>query len=58
MTELSDLLFIQCIDNMCCYLFFIYPTGRIRVFKIRFDSTGENRGKPCLVCKLDPLLNS
>ena len=31
--------------------FFIYPTGRIRVCKIRFVSTGENRGKPCLVCK-------
>ena len=24
---------------------------RIRVFKIRFVSLGENRGKPCLVCK-------
>ena len=31
--------------------FFIYPTGRLRVFKVRFVSTGENRGKPCLVCK-------
>ena len=25
--------------------------GRIRVYKIRFVSTGENCGKPCLVCK-------
>ena len=32
-------------------LWFIYPTGRKRVCKIRFVSTGENRGKPCLVCK-------
>ena len=29
----------------------IYPTGRIRACKIRFVSTGENRRKPCLVCK-------
>ena len=28
---------------------FIYPTGRIRVCKIRFVSTGEKRVKPCLV---------
>ena len=26
-------------------------TGQIVVCKIRFDSTGKNRGKPCLVCK-------
>ena len=26
-------------------------SGRIRVCKIRFVSTGENRGKPCPVCK-------
>ena len=36
---------------------FIYPTGWIRVCKIRsFVSTGENdpnRGKPCMVCKKD-----
>ena len=51
MTEICDLLYIQCINNMCCYSFFIYPTGRIRVCKIRFVSTGENRRKPCLVCK-------
>ena len=52
-TELCDLLYMynQCIDNMCCYSFFIYPTGWIRVCKIRFVSTGENSGKPCLVCK-------
>ena len=50
-TELRDLLYNQCIDNTCCYSFFIYPTGRIRVCKIRFVSTGENRRKPCLVCK-------
>ena len=31
--------------------FFIYPMGQIRVCKIRFVSTGENCGKPCLVCK-------
>ena len=41
----------RCIDNMCCYSFFICPTCRIRVCKIRFVSTGENRGKSCLVCK-------
>ena len=50
-TELCDLLYNQCIDNTCCYSFFIYPTGRIRVCKIRFVSTGENGGKACLVCK-------
>ena len=44
-TELRDLLYNQCIDNTCCYSFFIYPTDRIRVCKIRFVSTGENRGK-------------
>ena len=49
-TELRDFLYNQCID-MCCYSFFIYPMGRIRVCKIRLVSTGENRGKPCLVCK-------
>ena len=50
-TKLRDLLYNQCIDYTCCYSFFIYPTGRIRVCKIRFVSTGENRGNPCQVCK-------
>ena len=50
-TELRDLLYNQCIDNMCCYSFFIYPMDRIRVCKIWFVSTGENSGKPGLVCK-------
>ena len=49
--ELHDLQYNQCIDSTCCYSFFIYPTGQIRVCKIRFVSTGENREKPCLVCK-------
>ena len=49
--KLCGLLYNQCIVNTCCYSFFIYPTGRIRVCKIRFVSTGENRGNPCLVCK-------
>ena len=30
---------------------FIYPTLQLRVCKIRFVSTGENHGKPFLVCK-------
>ena len=51
MTELPGLLYNQCIDDMCCYSFFIYPTRRIRVTKVRFVSTGENCGKPYLVCK-------
>ena len=50
-TELRDLLYNQFIDNTCCYLFFIYPTDWIRVYKIRLVGTGENRGKPCPVCK-------
>ena len=50
-TELRDLLYNQCIDNTRCNSIFIYPTGQIRVCKIRFVSTGENRRKPCLVCK-------
>ena len=50
-TELLDLLYNQCIHNTCLYSFFIYPTGLIRVCKIRFVSAGENRGKPCRVCK-------
>ena len=50
-TELRDLLYSQHIDNTCSYSFLIYPTGRIRVCKIRFISLGENRGKPCPVCK-------
>ena len=50
-TELPDLLYNQSIDNTCCNLFFIYPMGRIWVCKIRFVNTGENRRKPCLVCK-------
>ena len=41
-TVLHDLLYNQCIDNTCCYSFFIYPTGWIRVRKIRFVSTGQN----------------
>ena len=49
-TELRDLLYYPCIDKRC-YLFFICPTGRIRVCKRRFVSSGENRRKPCLVCK-------
>ena len=40
---IRDLLYNQCIDNPWCYSIFIYPTGRIRVNKIRFVSTGENR---------------
>ena len=50
-TELYDLLHNQHIDNTCRYSFFIRPRGRIRLCKIRFVSTGEIRGKPCLVCK-------
>ena len=50
-TELRDVLYNPCIDKRVVIRFFIYPTGRIRVRKIRFVSTGENRGKPCLVCK-------
>ena len=49
--DLCDLLYNQCINNTYSYSFFIYPTGQIRIRKIRFVSTGENRGKPCLVCK-------
>ena len=47
-TELLDRLYNQSIQNTCCYSYFIYryPTGWIRVCKIRFVSTGENRGKP------------
>ena len=58
MTELCDLLYNQCIDNTCCYSFFIYPMGRISVCKIKFVSTGENRGKPCRVCKKRSLSQS
>ena len=43
---LRDLLYNQCIDNMCCYSFFICPTGRITVCKIRIVSKGENGRKP------------
>ena len=39
-TELGDLLYSKCIDNMCCYSIFICPTGRIRLCKLRFISTG------------------
>ena len=47
-TELRGLMYNQCIiDNTCLYAFLI----RIRVCNIRFVSTEENRGKPCLVCK-------
>ena len=53
MTELPDLLYNQCIDNTCCYLFFIYPTGQIRVCKKRFVSTGENGGISCRVYKTE-----
>ena len=34
--ELRDLLYNQCIGNTCWSSIFIYPTGRIRVCKIRF----------------------
>ena len=50
-TELSDLLYNQCIDNTCCHSFVIHPTDRIMVCKIIFVSTRENRGKSCLECK-------
>ena len=56
-TELHDVLYNQCIDNTRCYSFFIYPTGRIMVCKIRFVSTDENRGKPCLVCKKNAIID-
>ena len=32
-------------------LIVIYATGQIRICKIRFVHTGDNRRKPCLVCK-------
>ena len=38
-------------QHVLLIVFFIYPMGPIRVCKIRFVSTGENCGKPCLVCK-------
>ena len=50
-TELHDLLYNQYNDNMCSYSFFIYPTHRTRVCKIRFVSMGENCGKPFQLCK-------
>ena len=53
-TELRDFLYNQCIDNACCYSLFIYPTGRIRVCKKRFVSTGENREKPFLAYRTHP----
>ena len=46
-TELSDLLYNQYIGNTCCNSFFIYLMAWIRVCKVRFVSTGENRRKPC-----------
>ena len=49
--ELHDLLYNQCIDNTCWYFIFIYPTGRIRVCKVRFVSNGEKRRKSRLVFK-------
>ena len=50
-TKLCGLLYNQCIDVLLNYSFFIYPTGRVRVSKIRFVSTGENQRTQCLVCK-------
>ena len=50
-TKLRDLLYNQCIGSTCWFSIFIHATGRIRVCKIRFVSTGENLWKPCLVCK-------
>ena len=50
-TELCDLLYNQCIGSTCWFSIFVYPTGRIRVYKIRFVTTDENLGKPCPVCK-------
>ena len=41
-TDLRDLVYNHCIDNTCCYSFFIYPTGRISVYKIRFVSISAN----------------
>ena len=41
MTEIRDVLYNQCIDNIVI-CFFIYPTGRIRVCKIKFVGTGEH----------------
>ena len=53
-TELRDVLY-TCTTSVLkphFYSFFIYPTGRIRICKIWFvSSTGENRGKHCLVSK-------
>ena len=36
----------------CYYSFFIYLMSRKMVCKIKFVSTGENRRKTCLVCKI------
>ena len=46
-TELRDLLYNQCIGNTCFRFLSIPRIG----CKIRFVSTDENLGKPCLVCK-------
>ena len=37
-TELRDLLYNQCIENTCCFLLFIYPTGQIRLCKKRLSA--------------------
>ena len=39
-TELCDLLYNYCTENMCCYSFYIYSMGRIRIHvcKVRFVS--------------------
>ena len=46
--KIRDLLYNQCIDNACCYSFFIYPMGRIRVCK---SLSALVCGRPCPVCK-------
>ena len=43
-TELRDLLYNQCIDNTCWYSIFYLSHGSDKGCKIRFVSTGENRG--------------
>ena len=45
MAEVQDLLYNQFIDSTCCCSIFIYPTGRIRVCKIRFVSIGVNNAE-------------
>ena len=59
MMAYSDLLYNQCISNMRKFSIFTFPAGQIKMFEIRFASTGVICGNLFpLLCKKKKLIRT